>query len=236
MAVAQTERIDGRQERWAEHKRARRQAILEAALEVIGETAPGEEIHARQIANRAGLSRTVLYRHFEDRADLDRAVQGLILQRVREALGPAIELQGSPRAIIHRVVGAYVVWASENPALHRFAEAGATPDAVTPSELDRSVGQIASQVEELLRLGVDVLGVELDDAAAQGLDPLVFGLVGAVFNSVRRWLARPVVEPSREAFVELLAESVWYQIHGLVAARGLELDPDIPIEELLAAE
>lgn len=236
MAVAQTERIDGRQERWAEHKRARRQAILEAALEVIGETVPGEEIHARQIAHRAGLSRTVLYRHFEDRADLDRAVQGLIVAKVRDALGPALELQGSPRAIIHRVVGSYVVWASENQALHRFAESGAAPTSQDPSAMDVAVGEIAGQVEDLLRLGAEVLGVELDEATAQGLDPLVFGLVGAVFNSVRRWLARPVVEPTREAFVDLLAESVWYQIHGLVAARGLELDPDIPLEELLGAE
>ena len=67
------------------------------------------------------------------------------------------------------------------------------------------------------------------------LDPLVFGLVGAVFTSTRRWLGRPEQKPDREKFVELVTEAVWLQIAGMAAARGVELDPDVPVEALLEA-
>ncbi len=72
---------DGRQARWDKHNQARRQAILDAALAVVEAGAPGAEFHVQQIADRAGLSRTVVYRHFADRADLDQAVQTEMLAR-----------------------------------------------------------------------------------------------------------------------------------------------------------
>jgi hypothetical protein len=65
------------------------------------------------------------------------------------------------------------------------------------------------------------------------LDPLVFGLVGGVFTSTRRWLSRPERRPGRQVFVELVTEAVWMQIAGMTGRRGVELDPDIPVEALL---
>lgn len=222
---------DGRQARWAQHNRARRQVILDAAVDVIGASAPGEEVHVQQIADRAGLSRTVLYRHFADRADLDRAVQHDIVDRLRGELIPALSLEGTPTAIIRRVVAAYVGWAVDNPSLHRFVErevGGGEGRAV----LDEAVEQIAEQIEGLIVVVVESLRLELDDTSRDGLDPLVFGLVGTALNAVRRWLARPTLFPPHEEFVDLLSEAVWHAIAGLAGARGLTLDPDIPVERL----
>ena len=65
-------KTDGRQLRWDSHNQARRQHILDAAIDVLADSEPGAEVHVQQIADRAGLSRTVVYRHFADRADLDK--------------------------------------------------------------------------------------------------------------------------------------------------------------------
>ena len=36
-------------------------------------------------------------------------------------------------------------------------------------------------------------------------------------------------------FVELVTEAVWMQIAGMASRRGVELDPDVPVEALLEA-
>ncbi len=56
-----------------------------------------------------------------------------------------------------------------------------------------------------------------------------------MFTSTRRWLSRAEQRPDRESFVELVTEAVWLQIAGMAAGRGVELDPDVPVEALLEA-
>jgi AcrR family transcriptional regulator len=224
---------DGRQVRWDRHKVERREQIIAAAIAVLGETEPGAEVHVQQIAERAGLSRTVVYRHFADRSDLDAAVQSAVLDLLRAEIVPALSFEGTPTAIISRIVSTYVGWAAAHPTLHEFAQAD--PPGVDPGQMERAIGNIAGQVEDLINVGVQVLQVEFDQDDVDGLDPLVFGLVGSVFTSVRRWLSRPERKPSADQFVALLSEAIWVQIAGMARARGVVLDPDIPVETLLDA-
>jgi hypothetical protein len=79
---------------------------------------------------------------------------------------------------------------------------------------------------------VDSMRLQLDDTSRDGLDPLVFGVVGTALNAVRRWLARARLAPPHEEFVDLLSEAVWHAIAGLARARGLVLDPDVPVDRL----
>src|ERR1041384_8250665 len=104
MSSTERGRPDGRQLRWDKHNQARRQTILDAAVAVLEETEPGEDIHVQQIAQRAGLSRTVVYRHFTDRADLDQAVQTDILEMLAGDLLPEVTLDGTIEEIIQRIV------------------------------------------------------------------------------------------------------------------------------------
>lgn len=224
---------DGRQARWARHNLARREHILDAALEALEEAGPGGEVRVQQVAEAAGLSRTVVYRHFADRADLDGAVRARIVEQVRGEVVPVLSLDGTPLDIVRRIVTAYVGWAVAHPGLHRFAEQ--EPPAGGSSQMEAAVEQIARQVEDLISTAVQVLGVRLDEEDRQALDPLVFGLVGAVFTAVRRWMRRPVREPAAPAFVERLSEALFHQIAGLAAGRGVVLERDVPVERLLAA-
>ncbi|GAA1928242.1 TetR/AcrR family transcriptional regulator [Nocardioides lentus] len=227
---------DGRQLRWSRHNRERREQILDAAIATLEDAGPGAEVHVQEIAARAGLSRTVVYRHFEDRADLDRSVRTEILDRLWGALLPEVTLDGTIPQIAERVVGTYVGWAVAHPALHRFAEqdpAGGSADTEDP--LQEGLTRIASQVADLITTAVDLLGLEPTDDERAAVDPLVFGLVGAVFGAVRRWMARPVRTPSVPVFVSLVTESAWHLLEGFGRRLGIQLDPDQPVEDLLAS-
>lgn len=231
MATSDTARPDGRQVRWDRHNQERRQRIIDAAIEVISEGEPGAEFHVQQIAERAGLSRTVIYRHFSDRADLDREIQVAILDDLWARLLPAVTLDGTVPDIISRIVSVYVRWAVEHPALHRIAE----QDTPGDSPLQQGLEVIAQQLVELIETAVDLLRVDPAPELRAAIDPLVFGLVGAVFAAVRRWVSRPERTPDAELLVELVTESVWFIIVGHARALGLELRRDQPVEELLAS-
>lgn len=222
---------DGRQVRWQEHNEARRNAILDAALAALEKTPPGEEAHVQRIAEEAGLSRTVIYRHFQDRHELDFAVQRRIVGMMRDELLPALSFEGTVRDIVNRIVKAYVCWSVRNPSLHRFVDKDLPVGGTGP--LAEALEAIALQIEEIMNAVVALVGGELSAEDRAGLDPWVFGLIGGCFASVRRWLARPVREPGVDAFVDVMTDVIFFQIDGMARSRGINL-PDAPVEKLLA--
>ena len=225
---------DGRQARWAGHNESRRRTIIDAAIAAIEEGEPGADVHVQQIAAKAGISRTVVYRHFEDRADLDRAVQQAILDGLWEDLLPAVCLEGTVPQIVQRVVGTYVSWAVAHPALHLAADHD--PDGLSDGPLQQGMERIATEVARLVDIAILAFGVTPSKEEAAALDPLVFGLVGAVFGAVRRWLTRRDPQLSAEMLEKLIARSVWHLIDGHARSFDLVIDPAAPVEELFDAE
>lgn len=225
---------DGRRARWEQHNADRRTHILDAAVAVLEDAAPGAEIRVQQIADHAAVGRTVVYRHFVDRADLDRAVQAHVLSQLRGRIEPQVVLQGSVESIIGGIIGAYVGWADEHPALHRIASDWA-PASGKPSPLVETLDLLSGQVSTLVRLAAAMLAIELSEEEDQALDPLVTGLIGQAFATVRHWLARPERRPAPAEMADLLARSIWYLLEGHIRRHGVELDPTVPIETLIGA-
>ncbi len=225
---------DGRDERWAAHREERRTQILDAAIAVIERTPEGEEIHVRQIAQEAGLGRAVLYRHFADKADLDREVQRRILEMLMDTLVPEFELSGTIDQIIRRIVFAYVSWADAHPALHRIG-AAESQDGDRLDDVMQTTKQIGDLIAMLVTSGANLLEVELTDEDRQILDPLVFGIVGQAVGTVRFWLARESRVPSVEVLAAHLARSVWFQIDGHARDRGIVIDPATSLDDLILA-
>lgn len=184
-------------------------------------------------AGAAGLDPELVAAHFAGPADFERALRARILEQIRAEIVPALSPEGTPREIIRRLVTAWTAWSVEHPVWHSFAEQRAT--AADPAPIETAVEQVALQVEDLFGVAGQVLGVELDADDRAVLDPLVFGLAGSVSAAVRRWTSRPVREPSAEVFVDRLAEATFHQVAGLTAARGIVLEPDVPLEQLIAA-
>lgn len=231
MGAPRGDATDGRKRRWQEHNAARRQAIIDAAITVLArDIAPGDELNVQQIADEASVHRTVLYRYFEDRTDLDLSIQREVCTLATEPLLAAVTLEGTPREIVHRIVGAYVDWAVTNMALMRFAEREV---AGAPSKpLDDAITQFAAMVEEVIGAFIEILGVEMSDDDRDSLTPWVFLLVGGGMAAVRNWTSRAVLRPAVPEFTALLAEVTWLQVEGLAKTRSIEL-PDLPVEELL---
>ena len=221
---------DGRRLRWLAHNQARRRVIIDAAIRVLERSEPGEDIQVQLIAEEAGLARTVLYRHFHDRVDLDLAVQQRICKDLARVLTPALSLDGRPVEIIRRMVEAFVGWATKHPTLFWFVELELPGPGAHP--LAESIEQVGEYIERLMNTVVQFHGIELSARDRAGLDPWVFGLIGQVFASVRRWSSRLEVQPSADSLVDLLAESLWLQISGMAAARDLQV-PDVPLVELI---
>lgn len=228
---------DGRQARWDQHKEERRQQIIDAAIAVIEESGAGAEVHVHQIAERAGLSRTVVYRHFEDRADLDRAVQATILEAFWARLMPEISLEGTVPEIIERAVGTYVRWAVAHPALHRMADHDVSrgPSEGDDGPLEQGLERLAREIIEVVHIGAVALGGELSREELASLDPLAYGMVGAVFSSVRRWLDHPDPTLTPDALITLISQTLWFGIAGHARRLGVEIDPDRPVDQIAVA-
>lgn len=231
MGTPKRDATDGRKRRWQEHNAARRQAVIDAALVVLTrDVEPGDELSVQQIADEASVHRTVLYRYFEDRTDLDLAIQREICLRAGEVLLSSVTLEGTPREIVQRIVGAYVGWAVDHTALMRYAERD-VPGA-TAKPLDEAISQVAEQIELVIGGFIAILDVEISEDDRDSLTPWVFLLVGGVTAGVRSWMSRDELRPAAPVFTELLAQVTWLQIEALASTRNIEV-PDIPVEQLL---
>jgi AcrR family transcriptional regulator len=219
---------DGRQARWARHNEQRRQQIVSAAVELIGESEPGAEVHVQQIAERAGVNRTVVYRYFTERADLDLAIQQAIIDHLWERLMPAVSLEGTVPEMIDRIVGTYVDWAAAHPSLHQAVDRDHGGGAVLEQAIDDLAADI-TQVISFLLAGVGT-GVALD---TDELDALVHGVIGAVFGAVRRWLHRPNRVLSPERLRDMMSQSAWFLVEGNARSIGVVIDPDRSIAEMI---
>lgn len=234
MSSPKRDTTDGRKRRWQEHNAARRQAIIDAALVVLTrDVEPGGELAVQQIADEASVHRTVLYRYFDDRTDLDLAIQREICLRAGEVLLSAVTLEGTPREIVERVVGGYVDWAVENTGLMRYAERDVPGATVKP--LDDAISQVAEQIELVIGGFIAVLDVEISEDDRDSLTPWVFLLVGGVTAGVRSWMSRDSLRPAVPVFTDLLAEVTWLQVEALAATRNIEV-PDVPVEQLLTTK
>jgi AcrR family transcriptional regulator len=223
-------RPDGRKLRWARHNEERRQLIIDAALEVVEAHPPGAPFHVQEIADRCGLGRTAIYRHFADRNDLDRAVRAAIVEMLAAELLPEVNLEGTVPDIIERAIARYVKWAVAHPALHRLAE---SDPVAGDGPLQRGLEQIAEQVAALVRTAVEALALPLSSQQRRVVDPLAFGLVGAVFSAVRRWLATEGPRAPSGVLVAGLTDSVWYLLAGHARSLGITLRREQAVQELL---
>jgi AcrR family transcriptional regulator len=114
---------DGRRSRWTEHRRARREDLVVAAVEAVRSTGPAFAVE--DVARSAGVSKTVIYRYFSDKDELVDAV----LTRISDAvllprlLGELDADHVDHRAGLRAVIAAFVALIEDEPELYRFAYA-----------------------------------------------------------------------------------------------------------------
>lgn len=229
---ADSGRTDGRQVRWNEHNEGRRARIISSAIDFI-EAGRGD-VSLQEIGERAGLSRSVVYRQFRDRRELDLAVQRQVMRDLFGQISGSLLDGGSPREIMRRTADVYVRWAAEHPNLHRLGDSDALAGDGPMQEM---VDRISREISAVIVAGFEAFGSPMSEADRAATDPLIYGIVGFWFGVIRRWVSLGAAEPDASHLVEILVESTWPIIDLRARSYGLELDPDaaIPFQDLINA-
>ncbi|CCG03336.1 TetR/AcrR family transcriptional regulator [Blastococcus saxobsidens] len=178
---------DGRRSRWTEHRRARREDLVGAAVEAV--RLAGPEFSVDDVARSAGVSKTVIYRYFSDKdelidAVLDRISQAVLLPRL---LGELAADRTDDRAQLRAVIAAFVSLIEDEPALYRFAyaQAGRTGRADLVAATEHAV---ATALGGMLTRRLVAAGRPADGAMTWA-----YGVVGMVQLATHWWSAARTV-------------------------------------------
>src|SRR3954470_5372660 len=97
---------DRRDSRWDEHRRARREQLVDATLAAVGRHGAG--VGMDEIAAEAGTSKTVVYRHFADRNELYVAVCSEVAGRLLAELRTAMQSSSYPQQMTAAAIETYL--------------------------------------------------------------------------------------------------------------------------------
>lgn len=208
---------DGRRLRWTEHRAQRRSGFVAAGASAVDRFGPSAS--AEQIAEVAGVSRTVLYRYFRDREDLRQAIADHVVQAVLASVQPKLQLTSTttPREIISAAVGEIARWLDEHPNLYHFLRSRRTG-----ASLDSVEGTLADNVAALLKIVMVALGI-----GGEVAEPGAYGIVGFVEAAGGWWLEHRTM--TRERFTELISAGVWHVLEGTARDHGVALGYDDPL-------
>jgi AcrR family transcriptional regulator len=212
---------DARRDRWRKHRIARRKEFVEAALRALD--AHGPDLGMEDVAAEAGVTKPVLYRHFDDKADLYVALGQRGTEILFERLIPAINAELAPVPRIRMALDAFFTVIEEHPNLYRLLAHGRPEKPVSSDVVAEDKELIASALTALL--GDYMRMFNMDSGAAE---PWAHGIVGMVQNTGEWWLDRRSM--SRDAVVEYLTQIIWAAIDGLTRQNGVVIDPNQPLE------
>ncbi len=216
--------LTGQAARWAGQRERRQEEFVDSALRVIAEQGPNASVEA--IAAEAGVARTRVYRHFADRADLERAISARVARLIVAELEPLWHPAGSARQMIHAAIGAHVRWLAENHNLYAYLRRHARPDDDSRA-LDGYAGVRRAVAEHLAGLfGTYLALVGVHSATSENLAHAVVGMVESVSE---RWAERG---GDAEVVIAQLSDWTWAMMAAALAEVGVELDPDEPLPPL----
>jgi AcrR family transcriptional regulator len=212
---------DGRSTRWDPHRRERRLAIIDAAIAAIEEHGP--DVLTAQIADRAGVPRTHVYRHFDGKPALDLAVSTHVASQLGETIRAGLTGGGTAMTIIRGAIDHHLGWVESHPNLYRFLAQHSyrvRTDSLGTSSDAKAV--FAAELTSLIGRYMTALGLDTEPA-----ERLMVGVVGLVDATAAWWLDRG--QPPREAITAELTEQVWLLLDRTTRQLGLELDPNQPL-------
>jgi len=217
-AVRRRERpVDGRRERWNDHRARRRAVLVEAGVTAIDTYGP--ESSAEEIAATAEVSRTVLYRYFRDKEDLRNAISQRVSEIVIAQLIPPLRSGQTANEIIGGTLDALTQWVEAHPRLYHFLrQRGASGDP----GISTVEATIADQLADLLSGFMALFGLRTDLA-----EPASQSMVGMVENTIAWWMKGRKV--SRTDLVQHLRLAIWDVIDGELRRSDIQLGINDPL-------
>ena len=198
-------KAEARREQLRERRADRRLELLTAAIDVIRRVGPDATME--DMASAGGISKPILYRHFNDREGLVSAITELALvdlgRILDDKLGEA-RLTAS-RDGVRATIDAFFDYIERDPALFRFVIDQDVrldnPATVAFSE------EVAKHVAAAIREPLDEAGLDSRPADVWGR-----AIVGMVLHTSIWWITTRAT--SRADAVDWLADLIWSGIHG----------------------
>lgn len=213
--MADTPDTPGSRARGPRMARAERRSQLLAIAQDLFATEGFHHVSMDDIAERAAVSKPVLYRHFPSKLDLYLAVvdeQGAaLLAAVERAVAPLEAgpvARGEGRAVVAAVVDAYLAFvqvAGESSTL--LFESDVTHDHQVRGRVEHATAEATRRIAEVLTV---VTGRDRTDA-----DVLAAALVAAAQGAATYWL-RHGAGQSTDRVVALVTDLQWRGLAGLV--------------------
>lgn len=126
----------------------RRAAILDAALEVFSESGFSEAA-LDDVAARGGISKALIYEHFDSKRELQLALLDTFVRELIERIVVAIESADTDEDRLRSGVEAFLSFASERPAALRLLTRNVA-DPVVGQTIDRLREEMASALASIM--------------------------------------------------------------------------------------
>ena len=183
----------------------RRAQLLAAALEVF--TAAGYHSAAMdEIADRAGVSKPVLYQHFPSKLELYLAVLDTHIDSLVFAIQRAIQSTPDNSKRVQATIAAYFDFIeAEGEAFRLLFESDMNVEPAVRERLNRMTYDCAAAVSAVISLDT---GLPQEAAMLLGV-----GLIGSAQVTARHWLERDS-KLTREQAQTLVTNIIWRGISG----------------------
>ncbi|MCW8101831.1 TetR/AcrR family transcriptional regulator [Streptomyces tauricus] len=216
--------IDGRSTRWDDHKAQRQVDLVDAAVALIEDE--GTRFKLQRLAERVGLPRSVLYRHFKDRATLDELIRRRVVESFMRGIEPTLTFDGTIEESVRRVVGAHLDWVAQHPRLYAYMGVGehAMGDGSLVADTKAAIALMLSE-----RFADVLKALGLPEAPIRSV---AIGIVGFVDTCVNQWVRDERRELSEEELREMLCRSVWAVLDATLRNLGVQLSPQQRVADL----
>ncbi|WP_375484598.1 TetR/AcrR family transcriptional regulator [uncultured Jatrophihabitans sp.] len=209
---------DGRSSRWDDHRAARREQLIDAAVVAIKEF--GTDAGMDQIAAAARTSKPVIYRYFADKNELYRALGERVIGVIARAL-QRVQDEAEPQVLVAASIDAYLQLLADNPELFQFVTSHRSLHEARPGE--PTAFEFARPVAEVLTtsLGRRLAEVGLDPRGAR---PWGEAIVGFIEAASLWWIEHPDVM-TRDELRDYLSALLWGGVAGVLQGAGQQVDP-----------
>ena len=186
-------------------RNARRAQLLEVALEVFVE----QGYHAAsmdEIAERAGVSKPVVYQHFPGKLDLYLALIETSCETIVTGVRGALSSTSDNRRRVGAVMDLWFTYVADQGAAFKLVfESDLTNDPTVREQVDRVINESAAAIAEVI--GEDT-GLPTEAAHL-----LALGLVGMGHFGARNWLTS-ASSLSKDDATRLVGNLAWRGIGG----------------------
>jgi AcrR family transcriptional regulator len=182
----------------------RRRQLLETAVREFG-THGYHDTSMNRLAEAAGVTKPVLYQHFESKRDLYLQVLSDLGQELRDKIVAATVSAKDPHAKVEAGFLAYFTFFAQEPAAFTVLFGDG-------SRKDDEFAAVSHAVEAAVAVAI-AEHITIADLSSDDRRVLAFGIVGMAEGATRFWVTDQSARDP-EALARLLAEAAWFGLRG----------------------